>query len=357
MNYQFYPQASRIIEFVYFPALAFYEKSEKAFGALFREILNPASMERWERIAKDLAEKKDEYDQFQIAGYSFFFSLMFHLDLKELKTEADYLDAVRSLSKEQLNSCLAEFLDNKLDISLPVFKQSERYILDAFQILGASALDNSDRWKLLAILENPDGVRDRYTAFMESILELFSRYYAEVEYAISAYARQLEKELTERDLAPLEAVMRQYLVTESFEALRTSKTIHFWFLGIQDYSFTIHPQKDTTYLILGINVLDYYFKLNGYQLKNKEERITVFKNLSDKTRYEVLKLIAQGDSSTKVLAEKLGVTSAAISYHLKQLANDRLIQFDANRRKNGYRISEVRMKEAIAGLLEDLDIK
>ena len=77
----------------------------------------------------------------------------------------------------------------------------------------------------------------------------------------------------------------------------------------------------------------------------------------DKTRYEVLKLIASGESSTKVLAEKLGVTSAAISYHLKQLTNDRLIRFDANSPKQRYRINETRMLEALAGLREDLNLK
>lgn len=357
MNYKFYPESSRIAEFVYFPTLAFYEKSEKAFGALFPEILNPASMDRWDRIAEDLSGVKDQYDQFQISGFSFFFGLMFHMDLRQFRTEEDYLRQVRSLGRDDLTAYLTEFLDNNLDISLPAFERSERYISEAFRVLSTSSLDNSDKWKLLAILEDIEGMRDRYADFMESIIDRFARYYGEVEYAVAAYARQLEKQLTEQDIAPLEAMLSQYLVTESFNALRNSNTIHFWFLGIQDYSFTIRPKDNETHLILGINVLDYYFKLSQFELKSKEERITVFKNLSDKTRYEVLKLIAHGDSSTKVLAEKLGVTSAAISYHLKQLGNDRLIQFDANRRKNGYRISETRMKEAIAGLLEDLNIK
>ena len=31
------------------------------------------------------------------------------------------------------------------------------------------------------------------------------------------------------------------------------------------------------------------------------ERVQIFKNLGDKTRYEVLKLIAEGETSTKIL--------------------------------------------------------
>lgn len=357
MKIQFHMQESKVVEFVYFPALTDYERTEKAFGSLNYEILNPVSVDRWEAIAHELSGVRETYRQFNFSGYSYFFDLMLHLDVREMTTETEYLQKVKALSKADLIAHLTSFLDRMLDITMPQASDSKTYMMDAFQILSASSLDNSDKWKLLGILENPEKIRDKYVAFMEGIIPIFNKYYSEVEFAVSAYARQLERELERDDQAQLDAVMKQYLITESLEALRNSSVIHFYLLGIHDYNFNLIPRNDETDLILGINVLDYYFKLTQYEVRNKEERITVFKNLSDKTRYEVLSLIANGDSSTKVLAEKLGVTSAAISYHLKQLANDRLIQFDANRRKNGYRINKDRMQEAISGLLEDLQIK
>lgn len=356
MKFQFHLEASRVMEFVFFPALTAYEKSEKAFGALNYEILNPASVERWESIANQLSGFREKYRRFNFSGYSYFFDLMHYFGVKDLKDEHAYLEKVRALTKKDLTEHLRFFLDHTLDITIPLETNSERFVLEAFQILSASSLDNSDKWKLLAILENPNKIRDEYVAFMEEIIPIFTKYYAEVEYAVSAFARQLEKDLDPNDPVQLETMMKQFLISESLEAVHNSNTIHFYLLGIHDYNFNLLPHNQEMDLVLGINVMDYFLKLTQFQVRNKEERITVFKNLSDKTRYDVLNLIANGDSSTKILAEKLGVTSAAISYHIKQLTNDRLIQFDANHRKNGYRINEKRIKEAINGLFEDLTI-
>lgn len=357
MKFEFFPEASRVVEFVFFPSLATYEKSDKAFGALNYELLTPGSVDRWGLIAEELAPFKEGFDQFTFSGYSYYFDLMYQLDLKKLRGERDYLRTIQALGRDELTAHLRDFLDRNLDITIPLGAAGGHDTTQAFQILSTSSLDNNDKWKLLAILEDPELIRDRYVQFMEEIIPIFSRYYGEVVYAVAAYARQVQKELETGVTQELDDLARQFLIQESIEALENSETLNFFPLGVLDYSFNMISRHETTDLFLGINVLDYHFKLSSFEERIKEERITVFKNLSDKTRYDVLKLIARGDSSTKVLAEKLGVTSAAISYHLKQLTNDRLIQFDANRRKNGYRINRERMNHAIAGLLEDLDIK
>ena len=357
MKLNFFPESSRIVQFVYFPALSGYQKSEKAFGSLIHDLVNPGSIDRWERIADELAPVRDEFAKFQLSSFSYYFMLLFESDLYSITSEEEYLNAVKRLSRKELMDHMARFLDKHLDMVIPVPQRSDQYLKEAFQIVSNSTLDNSDRWKLLALLENPELERDHYVDFMTRMIPLFRKHYAEVEYAGNAYSERFEKELAVDDQSPLMNLMNQYLVTESVEGLKQSKTINFWFLGIQDYHFLIRPQQETAHIFLGISVLEYFTRLKHFEERNKEDRITVFKNLSDKTRYEVLKLIAEGESSTKVLAEKLGVTSAAISYHLKQLTNDRLIRFDASKPKQRYRINESRMEEAVAGLREDLQLK
>lgn len=354
MTFNFYPAPSRIVQFVYFPALSGYQKSEKAFGSLINDLVNPGSIDRWERIADELAPVREDFARYQLSSFSYYFMLLFQTDLTALTSEEDYLGAVKALSREALLDHLARFLEKHLDMVLPLPEKTDQYLTEAFRIVSGSTLDNSDRWKLLALLEDPEQERDHYVDFMTGIIPLFRKHYAEVDFAVRAYAERFEKELAVDDQSPLMNLMNQYLVSESVEDLKQSKIINFWFLGIQDYHFLIIPHQETANIFLGISVLEYFARLQRFEERNKEDRITVFKNLSDKTRYEVLKLIAEGESSTKVLAEKLGVTSAAISYHLKQLTNDRLIRFDASRPRQRYCINESRMEEAVAGLREDL---
>ena len=355
MKFNFFPNASRVVQFVYFPALVGYEKSEKAFGALINELLNPGSLDRWERISDELAQYKEEISKYILSSYSFYFKLLFRIDLKSITTEEEYLSAIRSLSKRELDDHMTGFLESVLDMSLPTMDQSENYVSAVFKLISASTLDHSDKWKLFALLENPEAVRDQYADFKEGLIPLHRKYYTEVEYAVNAWSNSFALELETTEQTPLSYIMDQYLVAESAAMFKQSSTINFWLLGIHDYNyFFMNPSPNESNIFLGINVLEYLSRLNRFETRNKEERMTVFKNLSDKTRYEVLKLIANGESSTKVLAQKLGVTSAAISYHLKQLSNDRLIRFDANSPKQRYRINESRLREALAGLHEDL---
>ena len=51
------------------------------------------------------------------------------------------------------------------------------------------------------------------------------------------------------------------------------------------------------------------------------EAILLFKCLSDKSRLQILKSLAIEDMYVERLAERLGITAATVSFHLKKLAD------------------------------------
>ena len=53
--------------------------------------------------------------------------------------------------------------------------------------------------------------------------------------------------------------------------------------------------------------------------------LNIFKVLSDKQRRDILEMLKDGRLSAGEIAEKLGVTPAALSYHLKQLKGADLV--------------------------------
>ncbi len=50
------------------------------------------------------------------------------------------------------------------------------------------------------------------------------------------------------------------------------------------------------------------------------EAVQLFKCLSDKSRLQILKSLAQEDMYVERLAQRLGITAATVSFHLKKLA-------------------------------------
>ena len=52
----------------------------------------------------------------------------------------------------------------------------------------------------------------------------------------------------------------------------------------------------------------------------------VFKNLADKTRFQILNLLKSGDLYGQEIAEKVGITLATVSYHMSFLLAANLVR-------------------------------
>ncbi|MBP3588873.1 MAG: metalloregulator ArsR/SmtB family transcription factor [Clostridia bacterium] len=58
---------------------------------------------------------------------------------------------------------------------------------------------------------------------------------------------------------------------------------------------------------------------------NEREAIALFKCLADKSRLQILKSLVKEDLYVELLAERLGLTAATVSFHLKKLADAELV--------------------------------
>ncbi|PKK39904.1 hypothetical protein ABB02_00693 [Clostridiaceae bacterium JG1575] len=356
MNIQIYPQQSRVVEFCALPVLMGYDREGVPFGTLVRSLLPQSSQDRWRIISEELRPYEKDFEEFRLAGMNYYFRLCFRLLPQTFYDEGSYLEVLSELSHEDLHDYLEWFLDEELDIHLPEFMSAEESIRETLDLIRGIALDAADKWKILTLLDHPLAHRDRYVAFMRSILPIFQKHYQTVAYALPPFANAFRAGLEGKEPMLLEPIFEEFLAKEAVATYTQARKWNIFFLVLLDHSFFFHRAEEPA-LLLGVGVLDYLERLRKYQVENKEDRITVFKNLSDRTRYEVLSLIAQGESSTKVLAERTGVTSAGISYHLKQLMNDRLIVMDGRQHKKGYRINEARLQEVFNGLMQDLHLK
>ncbi len=66
---------------------------------------------------------------------------------------------------------------------------------------------------------------------------------------------------------------------------------------------------------------------------------SIFKVLADKQRRDILVMLKDGRMSAGEIAEKLGITPAALSYHLKQLKNADLVMEYKNKNFIYYEIN------------------
>lgn len=74
---------------------------------------------------------------------------------------------------------------------------------------------------------------------------------------------------------------------------------------------------------------------------------SIFKVLSDKQRRDILVMLKEGRMSAGEIAEKLGVTPAALSYHLKLLKSAELVMEYKNKNFIYYEINITVLDELI----------
>ncbi len=76
-------------------------------------------------------------------------------------------------------------------------------------------------------------------------------------------------------------------------------------------------------------------------------KTSIFKVLSDKQRRDILVMLKEGRMSAGEIAEKLGVTPAALSYHLKLLKSAELVMEYKNKNFIYYEINITVLDELI----------
>ncbi len=101
---------------------------------------------------------------------------------------------------------------------------------------------------------------------------------------------------------------------------------------------------------------DSFKKLYEIREDKLSERVKIFKALGDKTRYETLKLLANGVTSIKEIAKSLNVSSATISYHINEFLTSGIITLKfENNKKAGYKIDYSKLTEVMNELKVDLN--
>jgi len=85
----------------------------------------------------------------------------------------------------------------------------------------------------------------------------------------------------------------------------------------------------------------------------EQEAIVLFKCLADKSRLMILKSLMQEDLYVELLAERLDLTAATVSFHLKKLADAGLVDSYRSQYYTMYTLRQERLDLSILDLLRE----
>ena len=277
---------------------------------------------------------------------------MFFINVKTLlryRSFDEYVEFLQSMDEVLIKKQLMTSIVKQDEEELVVEDKVEELVGNQFAFLDFLKylpIDDTLRWNYFTIMSQPKKFVEDFISLHQTIKPIFDKVYAE-------YLPILEKSYTE-----FEATIREHptILAEAFTGTKEIKEIDWTSddisviptLLLSDFFF-----QDSEILLLGAKSLEVIQHFIKTRLDKQQERINVFKNLGDKTRYQIFCEIAKGTKSVKKIAEQLGITSATVSYHINELVLSNLVVQGWNKKDCTKAIHTELITEVMNGLMED----
>ena len=277
---------------------------------------------------------------------------MFFVNVKNVlhyRSFEEYAEDLHSMDEEQMKQQLMTTIVKQDEEEASVEDKVTELLGNQFAFLDFLKnlpIDDTLRWNYFTIMSQPKKFVEDFISLHQTLKPIFEKVYAE-------YLPILEKSYQEFEMTIQE---HPTILAEAFSGTKVIEEID-WVsdeisvipsLLLSDFFF-----QDSEILILGAKSLEVIQHVIQTRLDKQQERINVFKNLGDKTRYQIFCEIAKGTKSVKGIAEQLGITSATVSYHINELVLSNLVVHGWNKKDCTQAIHTELITEVMNGLMED----
>ena len=261
----------------------------------------------------------------------------------------EYSDDLLSMDEEQIKQQLMTNIVKQDEEEASVEDKVAELLGNQFAFLDFLKnlpIDDTVRWNYFTIMSQPKKFVEDFISLHQTLKPIFEKVYAEYLPILEKSYQEFETTIQEHPMILAEAFSGTKVIEEIDWASDEISVIPTVLLS--DFYF-----QDSEILILGAKSLEVIQHVIQTRLDKQQERINVFKNLGDKTRYQIFCEIAKGTKSVKGIAEQLGITSATVSYHINELVLSNLVVHGWNKKDCTKPIHTELITEVLNGLMED----
>ncbi len=353
---------SYLYDYLQFPRMFYVDENPENEDSMFYIALqkDPAYLEDIQSIKKLLSPYEDAFTKFygndELGNYDFSYLIEIAFPLVGFETLESYFDYILShdaeiIKAELIKALLISDADSDSEKSDDLTQRAQMLCNDQnalIRVLKEVPTDEQYRWELLMNITNPQTAIRQFHEILQNIYHVFDTYYLEKKTKLEAVKSTLENALNQGYEAF--GSLCNHVVPEEYLKAEGNT---FLISVVSPYQMTIRSLFDKPLFIWGLKMEEGFNHLRTMREDAIEKRAHVFKLLGDKTRYNVLCLIASGESSTKNIANQLDVSSATISYHINAFLAYDLIKL-SNQKKRKYELNRTALDKVWSSFLDDL---
>lgn len=356
MVYKYYPNESRIHDYLTFPSCDLVSESltETDQESNYRDLIPEESVEIFKEVEEKLKPYSDEIRKYYFKENNLPSLLKKTQSFFGYQDEKEYLKALRMLASEDITRAIVYALvmiDTEkpyVEIDKATVDQLVKDEQDLMSFIDGLDLSGDEKWRISTILRNPKLAVDQWIDLLETIEPIFNTFYGAHIEEVLAYGEAVEKRLNESGGEAWSQMTGGILSASVVPSGQLLISL------VNMYAIQLNALDQRPYVAFGLKIESLFIRMSEARESIVKNKVLTFKNLGDKTRYEVLKAIANGNQSTKNIAKSLGVSSATVSYHISNLTTSKLLILERHNGKYENRVNKEWLESCFEMIKEDL---
>lgn len=249
-------------------------------------------------------------------------------------------DYVLGLTADELDYCLRFMIAEE--------SVEESLEMDLMDLLEQSSENEAYKWQFMTFSRNPLENIKKTVDLSRKMVALYHPFLERGRAERKAYANQLSVDEMVATGVILQLEKLDFASKEVEVYVVSPWIVRLVLLSSNNY------QSYPYFLILSCRIDEV---LATHNELDEDNFAAALKTLSDLSRYKVLVALTKPHAKSKDIAEVLGITSAAVSFHRQKLVNAQLLLLNNDDKTVKYDVNKELMERIIDKFIEDLELE
>jgi DNA-binding transcriptional ArsR family regulator len=255
---------------------------------------------------------------------------------------------LRGLSEEEIKlivlSDLKSMGENLAYEELAGISQDETQILDFIRKLK---LPSSIKWEALEFFSDVKTSMKGFIELVNDYIPVYKKVIKKNKNLIENFENYIASGIESEGEAFFNRFLRDTMSLDADQVIAgilffNSRSLICTTVGEKLYVFVGMDYEETVKLVTGDGDMDI--------------NISIYKNLSDKTRFQILNLLKDQELYGQEIAEKVGITMATVSYHMSYLLASNLVKLDRVGQKGYYTLKRDTLRKSVDFLNNNFEL-
>lgn len=219
---------------------------------------------------------------------------------------------------------------------------------DFFYYIKGLKINEKEKWNLFCFIEDVDLYTKRFIELIEVYLPIYDTLHGKYKNEELALGNIIKESINNGEIGYIEDLTKSYVELEDYKEIHVTVSI------FNTYNLNFAIEHNVLYLYVGLRYEENMKKT--ISADEVEQSLLVFKNVAERTRFEITKFLLHGEHFGQEIAEKLQISTAAVSYQMNYLFSANLVKIKKVDRKIYYVLNKDTIRKGIEVIERELEL-